>query len=192
MDPNPNPYPDGLLMLSLVDPGMKIQKGGTNVIKLNGLVGLILERLPSVLFCMVWPLFCLHFPAVCLHIYDLGSGRASLDFGNCWNRGQVSAYLNDEKIATAGESTEATVEFAFHEGFVLKIVEHDTSIIQFNGFSVTECSGKCLFTKRFVAKFSMSLSCIFFLIQKIPSMLLNTMLTMLEMISMTEKIFHDP
>ena len=65
-----------------------------------------------------------------------------MDFGNCWNRGQVSAYLNDEKIATAGESTEATVEFAFHEGFVLKIVEHDTSIIQFNGFSVTECSGK--------------------------------------------------
>ena len=77
------------------------------------------------------------------HNYDyLGSGRASLDFGNCWNRGQVSAYLNDEKIATAGESTEVTVDFAFHEGFVLKIVEHATSIIQFNGFSVTECSGR--------------------------------------------------
>ena len=75
-------------------------------------------------------------------IYIIGSGRASLDFGNCWNKGQVSAYLNDKKIATAGESTEVTVEFAFHEGFVLKIVEHDTSIIQFNGFSVTECSGK--------------------------------------------------
>ena len=75
--------------------------------------------------------------------YDcLGSGRASLDFGNCWNRGQVSAYLNGEKIATAGESTEVTVDFAFHEGFVLKIVEHATSIIQFNGFSVTECSGR--------------------------------------------------
>ena len=80
-----------------------------------------------------------------------------MDFGNCWNKGQVSAYLNDKKIATAGESTEVTVEFAFHEGFVLKIVEHDTSIIQFNGFSVTECSGnKYLLAETFFSNFTLS------------------------------------
>ena len=54
MDPKPHPFPDGLLILSLTDPGMKTLIDGTNVIKDHGLVGLILERLQSALFCMVY------------------------------------------------------------------------------------------------------------------------------------------
>ena len=51
------------------------------------------------------------------------------------------------EIANASAATEVTVDFEFHEGFVLKLVEHDTSIIQFNEFSVIECIGKstCIF-----------------------------------------------
>ena len=65
-----------------------------------------------------------------------------MDFGNCWKQGTVSVYLNDVEIANASAATEVTVEFEFHEGFVLKFVELGQSIIQFNGFSVIECIGK--------------------------------------------------
>ena len=41
------------MILSLTDPGMKTLIDGTNAIKDHGLVGLILERLQSALFCMV-------------------------------------------------------------------------------------------------------------------------------------------
>ena len=64
-----------------------------------------------------------------------------MDFGNCWTKGTVSVYLNDVEIASASAATEVTVEFEFHDGFVLKFVELQ-SIIQFNGFSVIECIGK--------------------------------------------------
>ena len=68
-----------------------------------------------------------------------------MDFGNCHKQGKVSAYLNDVEIANASAATEVTVDFEFHEGFVLKLVEHDTSIIQFNRFTVIECIGKIFY-----------------------------------------------
>ena len=36
-----------------------------------------------------------------------GTGKVKLDFGNCWNDGNVNVYLNSELIATAPENTKS-------------------------------------------------------------------------------------
>ena len=55
-----------------------------------------------------------------------GIGRAQLDFGNCWNSGNVKAILNGTVIASPTKNTPSmTVEFDFEIGSILKIAEHN-------------------------------------------------------------------
>ena len=50
------------------------------------------------------------------------NGRASLDFGNCWEGGKVKVYLNDRVVASAGAYTPSqTAMFDFQDGDMLKL-----------------------------------------------------------------------
>ena len=60
--------------------------------------------------------------------------KAILDFGNCWSGGNVDAYKNDVELLSVGAKSEDQVEF--EDGDVLKIIEHNTAIIQFNSLKI--------------------------------------------------------
>ena len=68
-----------------------------------------------------------------------GYGVATLEYGNCFTKGRVVVYLNDVEISSAGKNSEEKVEFAFHDQDVLKIVEENVAIIQYNDFYVVNC-----------------------------------------------------
>ena len=71
-----------------------------------------------------------------------GSGKAKLDFGNCYNLGDVRFYLNNREIAAAPGGTNSTVvEFDYTDGNELKLVEH-FAIIMFNSFQILRCTSK--------------------------------------------------
>ena len=63
-------------------------------------------------------------------------GKAILDFGDCWSGGNVDAYKNDVELLSVGAKSEDQVEFEFEDGDVLKIIEHNTAIIQFNSLNI--------------------------------------------------------
>ena len=62
-----------------------------------------------------------------------------MDFGNCWSGGNVDAYKNDVELLSVGAKSEDQVEFEFEDGDVLKIIEHNTAIIQFNNLRIVGC-----------------------------------------------------
>ena len=71
-----------------------------------------------------------------------GAGKATVEFGNCWNAGKVKLYLNDELIDTAvpnsphGPATQ-TKTFTFVAGDVVKIKDEDgNSVINLKSFSI--------------------------------------------------------
>ena len=70
-----------------------------------------------------------------------GSGRAKLDFGNCFFlEGTVYAYLDGNEIASASKETPSvTVEFDFNVGSILMITEA-IGIIQLNSLDITQCN----------------------------------------------------
>ena len=46
-----------------------------------------------------------------------GSGEVTLDFGNCWDAGEVKVYLNDiEKASAASDTPSKIVTFGFNDG----------------------------------------------------------------------------
>ena len=62
------------------------------------------------------------------------SGRAKLDFGNCWiepnTDDAVIVYLNDKEISSASKETPSKIiEFDFKDGDVLKLEEVNNVII---------------------------------------------------------------
>ena len=66
-----------------------------------------------------------------------GTGRAKLNFGNCYTSGIVKVFLDNTEIATAsGDEKTKTVEFAYSDGNELKLTE-DFAIIVFNSFECT-------------------------------------------------------
>ena len=69
-----------------------------------------------------------------------GNGRAELDFGNCFSRGKVKAYVDGYLIETANANeVSKKKQFQFDDGSELKI-EEDIGIIQFNSLTMIECS----------------------------------------------------
>ena len=72
-----------------------------------------------------------------------GSGRAKLDFGNCYHTsGIVKVFLDNTEIASATNGTASkTVEFDYNDGNELKLVEENTAIIMFNSFEVLSSNG---------------------------------------------------
>ena len=73
-----------------------------------------------------------------------GSGEATLDFGNCWDRGEVKVYLNDKVVASAQKNTPTkTVSFNFRDGDILKLRdEGQNSVIAINVLTFRCGSGK--------------------------------------------------
>ena len=70
-----------------------------------------------------------------------GSGTAELIYGNCWNKNEVSVYLNHKKISAAFEKeTEKEITFDFISGDIMGIVE-DGAIIKIHSLTIL-CDGK--------------------------------------------------
>ena len=69
-----------------------------------------------------------------------GIGRAELDFGTCFYKGTVYAYLDGNEIASASKETpNVKVEFDFNNESILKIIEVDVGIIQLNSLIINQC-----------------------------------------------------
>ena len=71
----------------------------------------------------------------------ISSGRATLNFGNCYWKGQTKVFLNNKEIGTADSNQlNVKIEFAYNVGDTLKIEEHNTGILRINSIK-TECTG---------------------------------------------------
>ena len=69
-----------------------------------------------------------------------GSGKATLDFGNCYDKsGKTVVYLNDQSIAEVGKYGRSTVVCHYKMGDVLKVTEEGSGIIKLNSFQLDEC-----------------------------------------------------
>ena len=69
-----------------------------------------------------------------------GSGKARLTFGNCFQGGLVSAYLNGKQIGNSqGAFQQSSVEFDFTDGAVLQIMEKD-GILALKSFEIIKCN----------------------------------------------------
>ena len=76
-----------------------------------------------------------------------GSGRATLDFGNCYDQGGVvKVYLNADEIGEAAESEfSKVISFNYSRGDVLNITEEykgEGGIIKINSLKLEECEEK--------------------------------------------------
>ena len=90
--------------------------------------------------CSNWYGWKPHVPTGSITTTFNGIGRAKLDFGNCFELYTVKAILDGTVIATAPANTPSMkVEFDFHIGSILKIVENG-SIIQFNSLDILQCN----------------------------------------------------
>ena len=73
-----------------------------------------------------------------------GNGEATLDFGNCWDAGEVKVYVDDKEVASAQPNTPSkTVSFNFRDGDILKLRdEGQNSVIAINVLTFRCGSGK--------------------------------------------------
>lgn len=65
-----------------------------------------------------------------------GNGNGTLSFGNCYSRGNVKVFLNENNIAEATSSQRKEVVFDYSVGDVLKISEYNWAIWKLYSFSV--------------------------------------------------------
>ena len=71
-----------------------------------------------------------------------GSGEATLDFGNCWNDGNVKVYMDSKLIATASEGTLSVIKsFSFAPGSLLEIKDEDGNAVMMLNSITFSCSG---------------------------------------------------
>ena len=68
-----------------------------------------------------------------------GCGNATLDFGNCSNKGSVVAYKNGEELATVRHLRNTSVTFEFSDLDLIDIREFKSGIILFNNFVQNPC-----------------------------------------------------
>ena len=75
-----------------------------------------------------------------------GSGEVTLDFGNCWDDGNVKVYLDSKLVAVATEGTRSvTKTFSFTPGSLLEIKDEDgNAVILLNDIKFA-CNGRALF-----------------------------------------------
>ena len=76
-----------------------------------------------------------------------GSGRATLDFGNCYDKGGVvKVYLNADEIGVAAKlEISKVISFNYSRGDVLNITEEykgEGGIIKINSLKLEECEEK--------------------------------------------------
>ena len=71
-----------------------------------------------------------------------GSGKGTLNYGNCYEYGWVRVYLNNVMISQANANIKnKMVDFQFSKGDVLKIAE--AGIIKLNSLKI-DCRGKTI------------------------------------------------
>ena len=72
-----------------------------------------------------------------------GTGKVTLDFGNCWDDGKVKVYLDSKLMAVAGEDDHSvTKTFSFSPGSLLEIKDEDgNAVILLNSIKFA-CNGK--------------------------------------------------
>ena len=70
----------------------------------------------------------------------IGYGKARLDFGNCYDNGNVRAFLNGNEIGKATQyELSKKIEFYFNNGDTLELKEFYFASIRFNNFTVLSC-----------------------------------------------------
>ena len=69
-----------------------------------------------------------------------GSGKATLDFGNC-NSGISKVYLNNVEIGKAEKQKSKIITFYYNCGDILRLTEEKSSILKINSLNLAECSG---------------------------------------------------
>ena len=84
-----------------------------------------------------------------------GSGRATLDFGNCYDKGGVvKVYLNAQEIGEADKlELSEVISFSYSKGDVLNITEEfkrNGGIIKINSLTLEECEEKGETTQIFI------------------------------------------
>ena len=67
-----------------------------------------------------------------------GSGSAKLEYGNCWDSGNVNVYLNGKKINSAPKYVQKSVDFSFSDGDKLEVKDEDgNAVIQLIRLRIT-------------------------------------------------------
>ena len=71
-----------------------------------------------------------------------GTGEMTIDFGNCWNEGEVKVYLDAKQVAFANAGSKSvTTTISFTPGSVLKIRdENGNAVIMLNSITF-KCYG---------------------------------------------------
>ena len=68
-----------------------------------------------------------------IHVALLGSGNATLNYGNCYRQGRVKVLLNGKEISQASANTlEKIARFSYSHRNILTIKEVNTAIIKTN------------------------------------------------------------
>ena len=70
-----------------------------------------------------------------------GCGNATLDFGNCLDRGEVLAFLNGKELGSVNGLKNKTIDFGYLDGDSIEIRENG-GIILLNSFVQDPCPGK--------------------------------------------------
>jgi hypothetical protein len=88
-----------------------------------------------------------------------GTGEVTIDFGNCWNDGNVNVYLDSKLVATASENTQSVNKsFSFTPGSLLEMKDEDgNAVIALNSIAFS-CNGtysKLLFSNHTCLSFNM-------------------------------------
>ena len=68
-----------------------------------------------------------------------GSGTATIEYGNCWNAGNVKLYLNDTLIDTAAPNSPTRSKvFSFANGDIVKLKDEDgNAIVNLKAFTIS-------------------------------------------------------
>ena len=75
----------------------------------------------------------------------IGSGNATLSYGNCYGGGRVSVYLNGNEISHAfGNTPTKEIAFEYTNRDVLTIMEMYIGIIKLNYLHLSCFGGKCI------------------------------------------------
>ena len=72
-----------------------------------------------------------------------GSGKLTLNFGNCWHLGRVAVYLDKQLMAVAYPKSKKEISLYFKQGSLLEIKDEGLgSVIQLNSITFECKKGK--------------------------------------------------
>ena len=78
-----------------------------------------------------------------VYVAFMGSGNATLSYGNCYNGGTVTVFLNENEIGHAdGNIPEQAVSFEYSNRNVLMLKETNTAIIKLNSLKISCNKGR--------------------------------------------------